>query len=87
MSQKVKLIKGGKEKDDSIIEIPNDGACLILPTGERYHLDSFIISGETSEGDRIAFTWNSSLEEAIVYQKALSVQIDDKVREAFRTKN
>lgn len=89
MNQKVKLvtIEGGKEKDENIIEIPNDGAFLVLPNGEQYHLNSFVFSGQTTKGDRVAFAWNASLDEQVVYKNVLNIQIDDQVRAAFRSNN
>lgn len=89
MSKKVKLVKieGGKDKEENIIEIPNDGAFLVLPNGEQYHLNSFVLSGQTSKGDRVAFAWNASLDEQVLYKNALNIQIDDQVRAAFRSNN
>jgi hypothetical protein len=88
MRAKVKMvtIKGGKEQGDQQITVDKEQAVLIL-NGKVIHLDSFILCGtamEDGEPNRVVLTWNSSMDEMIVYENTLRIAIDDKHRDTLR---
>jgi hypothetical protein len=41
---------------------------------------------EENEPDRVVLTWNSSIDEMVVYKNTLSVTIDDKLMGSLRGK-
>lgn len=79
-----------KNKDNQIIALNGgkvekdfeDKATLIVE-GEKYELESFILSGENLDGRRVLFTWNASLDELCSYNTVLNVVITEKVRDAL----
>jgi hypothetical protein len=87
MKEKVKMvtIQGGKGQANENLTVSKDDAVLIL-NGNVFNLDSFILCGtsiEDGEPDRVVLTWNSSVDEMVVYKNTLSVKIEDKLRESL----
>lgn len=88
VKDKVKMItiKGGKEKEEETITVDKDDAVLIL-NGQVINLESFILCGNTMENgepNRVVLTWNSSMDEMIIYESTLRIAIDDKHRDTLR---
>lgn len=88
VKDKVKMItiKGGKEKEEETITVDKDDAVLIL-NGQVINLESFILCGnamEDGEPNRVVLTWNSSMDEMIIYENTLRIAIDDKHRDTLR---
>lgn len=81
-------LDGGKqdEKTDTFQELlaqSKEFATLIVD-GESVNLDSFVLSGENTEGKRVLLTWNSSLDQLCSYNAVLNIVVEDKIREALQ---
>ncbi|MCD8502992.1 MAG: DUF3931 domain-containing protein [Bacillaceae bacterium] len=52
----------------------------LIIDGESYSLSKFVVCGEDQSGKRVMFTWNTNLDELIIYTKILQLVADDKLR-------
>lgn len=81
----IALNGGGTRKKDA--SMPNSEESVLFIEGERVELESFILSGCTTEGKRVLLTWNTSLDELLSYNSVLNIVVQDKVRDSLGTGN
>jgi hypothetical protein len=84
--QKFVAIDGGKKTSKGGPSTTKKGAILMMD-GEEILLDSFVLSGTvTKDGEtyRTVLTYNSSIDEMVVYKNTLNIMIDDKVRQVLK---
>lgn len=72
---KIVALEGGK-KDTSEVGI-------LKVDGEEFELASFVLSGESTTGSRLLFSFNVSLEEMITYSRILDIVVSEKVKNAI----
>lgn len=80
--KKLVSIKGGKSTEDES-QIAKKETYIVV-NGEKIDMDSFILCGNSIEGDKVVLTWNSSPDEMILYKNFLSIMVEDKYREHLR---
>ncbi|QST02919.1 DUF3931 domain-containing protein (plasmid) [Pontibacillus sp. ALD_SL1] len=73
-------LEGGKKKLE--LSQDTDNASLTID-GETFELDSFVLSGQNKDGKRVIFSWQVSLDEMVVYAKALEVVVNERMKEAL----
>lgn len=83
-SQNIIALTGGSQKKKDT-HVPSSEEAVLFVEGERMELDSFILSGCTTEGKRVLLTWNTSLDELLSYNSVLNIVVQDKVRDAIGT--
>lgn len=83
--KKLVSIQGGKGAEE-VSQIAKEEAYVVI-NGQKIDLDSFILCGTAIEGEdknRVVLTWNSSVDEMVIYKSTLNIAIEDKLRASLR---
>lgn len=57
---------------------------VLICDGKGIDLENFILCGNDTDGNRIVLTWNTSLDENLVFKEILDITIQDQVREQYK---